>query len=1671
MRADQSARDVLIGGLLALDELVRGLDAADRVDDETAWAARAAHLHAVVECLCTHGARPTRRTGGRLAYGIPRWLVDPMPPPPAVPRGLGALLARDLTGGSARWTALLAELDGDAWLADLYRLQNALERTSPAHVADPAPGTALAAATGLRAVADVDPVDDPLGYDLVLRRTRTDIALVHPDAPHGILLGLTLTAERGVDVRGRKPNAPGVAGRFTDPWSPYAPRFVQGVDGGRRLALELLAGAGVGDDDLEPWHGLRFEVVGLLPPVSVDEESAALAVALHIVAEVAGMPAPGRLGVVCTGSVRRGVVEPITAAHLDRKLEAVRVDGVHRELLYPRADGWARQAVDAGAPSVRSGPLTLAGAAEALWGDQWRQWVDDQRTTALHAAGWSRWDARRRSIASAIPVTVPPKASTLAKHFRSGHPTTAVVGGPANSGKTTVAACVGDLLALENWQVLGFSSHTHELNEPGELVKVIAQAVTPHLKPGLKTLIVLDGLWPVGRNNNLGVALGKLHDRLKTSVLVTARFEVDVQREWNTGSATTVSLFVDPGAMRRFAEHVIGQQPVLSELRPLAGVLAKAAGPDLWMLTQMLNWAATRAHSSQDAADHLRAAFLRDRLSLLAEPERERARQLAAASLLATGLTDAETGLDPETLATLGARRGGTDGWVLPSSVLCRMVLSDAAGVPSPQAVEQRVLALTRPRLHDLLRAGDGARIVKLLVGSGHFSDRVLSALVKASRDEIVAWAMSADPVLIARLLQLADSDLGPQACERLVVRLCHALPAALVNASRLVECLRMINRYRHFVERGNAFADVVSGLRDGGLKLALELNASPAARLNALRQLERFHHPQLSRLVLLHLPLALQGLSTEQADDYLTVRRAEDLRQRVVAELAADDVPAPATAAVLADLPTVAAMLDRKPTRTDGIALFINALILRMMFKREDTDWEAVLEHYDVVLRNALDQSPLSEQVRAFRNLADYHRALCVRLLNRPDLARFLGRQLESSQPAEVAFLLRTVMKLHGKFTKDLLYESDETPKAELVRHFAEKITNLGESKGAGMLLNATAAIDDLYGSRGRGFANALAEELTADFAETLVRTDQRPSVIAHFLHGLWEAGADYLDRVMHLVEDVTVQWVINSNRAWAPRLALLLGADDERGERFLATLAGKIDDATLLDRMLTTLKPEALATHHQLGRALFPELPVRFAKSFDSIALDTSLLTARAEQFLRCCLEIRNTLIAAGAPAGPQVLAKVGWAGAQELRRVRHPGDLAESLRLLAKLNPAAAADVVDGLSAEPSEHNADRGFLEHQVRRALPNPSTAVELLSAVETSRDGGGVDLLRNLRAVPGSWHAFGVEIAHTQDPREQAKILLQLIALGLHRGQPGTGWMDPLAQKWLRTVPSLRSPHAIADLIRMFTAWDQATGAAVANAVNTAKLTSRLAEGAATDLRAAWRIMSAFVLAWREDRAHDVARALEPLDAETVMRACGLSDGARLVRVLHRIDPIAARRYADALAGMVDRAIARRHVVDRTGHWLDIGWAAHAVTDSLSAVPLGTTRPPVLPDGLDPGIGAWGVTWLAPVEWVEGVHANAMGMVTRSGPPKSPAAAAALLIGVATRGGLDAVEPGAWTHAGDASFGNLCALFEHGADHPLVAPVLRLVAEKVRRRLDQPTARADFDAHLLRRML
>lgn len=1671
MLVEQSARDLIIGGLLAMDKLVRELDAADHLDDDRQWAAKAEHLKCVVECVCLEGAGPMRRADGRLGSGIPAWLTDPMPSAPASPHGLGALLARDLHGTGGRWSRLFEQLDQEAWLSDLYRLQSELEKAPPAGSARLTETAALAAATGgPPTISGMNPVDDPLAYDHALRGSRSDIALVHPTAPHGVLLGLAIS---GGDVAqtsgGVRPNTPRIDDRVAAKWPLYEPRFTQGVEAGRRLALELLTHHGVADELLQPWRSVRFQVLGLLPPVSLDEESAGLTVAMHVLATVTGLPLPGRLGVVCTGSADRDSFQPVEDDQLAAKLEAVREDGRQGELLYPGSDGWCRQSVRESASETVSGRLTLAGAAEALWGQRWRRWVDGQHTAALAAAGWRRWEPRTRNIRGAIPIVVRPQAARIFEVFRDSDPTAVVLGGPANSGKTTVAACVGDRLAYDGWQVLGLTSDTHDLDETGQFVKTVSRAVEPHLAEGRRTLVVLDGLWATGRQD-LGSAVEILCEQLRTSILVIARFD-DSSRAWDTASVLPVPLFVDTAARRKFVEHALAQQPALARLRPALGVLAKAAGPDLWMLTQLLSWASTHSSSPEAAAEQLREAFIADRVAHLSDGERDCVNRLAAASLLATELTESELQLDREKLIALGARPTARDGWILPSSVLCRLLLSESGRYWSPEQTEQHVLALSRPRLHALLQAGDGVGIIRLLRGGASFGERVVTQLIRACQPELVSWARLADPVAIARTLRLADAELSPQVCADLVNRLCRSLSSSMVNAVQLAECLRVINRYRHIAEADGSFADFVSGLRDNGLKLSLQLNASPSARLQALRQLERFHHPELSRLILRNLTSTTQGLRPDRPDDYLTVRRAEDLRQRVVAELADDGHPASSTAD-LADVPGVGALLERRPTRSDGIALFINALILRIMFGREASDWEDILVNYRPVLTQSLGHSRLAEQVRAFRSLADYHRVLCVRLLNQPELAPYIKGQMEAAQPTEMAFLLRTLAKLHGRFARDLLYESDDTPKADLARLIGAKLIRLGDCKGAGMVLAASAAIDDLYGSRGCGFAHRLAEELTVEFANTAVETDHRPAVLAHFLRGLWEAGADYLDEVTHQIEEASARWLIGSNRPWPARLVLLLGEDDRSGEPFMASLAHRIDEATLLDRMLNTRSAEALSSYHQLGRALFPGLPAQFSQRFDAMALTATAATSRTVSFLRGCSEVRATLSAAGVPnAGQHVLDKADWAGPAELRRVPHPGDLAESLRLLTSLDPVRAAAAVHDLSEEQSTYRSDRNFLEHQVRRSLPNPSTAVELLAAIDRAQPGAGAAVLRKVRSATGAWHAFGVEIAHSQDPREQARVVIQLAKQGLHRGQPGTAWLDTLAQKWLRTVSHVRSPHAVADLIRMFQVWDPKIGTAIADAVNITRLADRIDEGAAADLRATWRLMAAFLVAGRADLAATVSGVLDSRDPADVLQACGLADGAQLAGVLSAVDPAVAARYADPLARLADRAIARRHVVDRQQHWLDIGWAAHALATPSGFAPAGTLAPPVRPDALNPGVSLWGVTWLAQGAWTEEVRVRASDFVVANGPPPLPSAAAAVLVSVARHATPVVNDPADWMHIGEAPFGYLAALHGCSAGDVSVEAVLRLVRDRVRRRVNEPAARADFAAYRLRRLL
>lgn len=737
-----------------------------------------------------------------------------------------------------------------------------------------------------------------------------------------------------------------------------------------------------------------------------------------------------------------------------------------------------------------------------------------------------------------------------------------------------------------------------------------------------------------------------------------------------------------------------------------------------------------------------------------------------------------------------------------------------------------------RPGLLAKANGNDSAEILRILNSSYRFNDRVHSRLIRSCRPELVKWISKAEPLVIARFIQLADAEFGNELGD-LVRALCRGLSTVVANPAELRSALRIINQYRHLAEADDGLREVISGLRDGGLELMLQITASPDAQLGVLRELERFHHPDLARLVLRQLPHALNGVRSDRPDDYITVRRAKDLQWQVWEELKADDMAVPEPVG-LDGIPGVAAMLDRTPRRGDGVALFINALILRLSFGVEETDWDVILSRYQTTLRNALAHSPLGEMARAFRNLADYHRGLCVRLLNQRELSLSLGKQLESSSPVEVAILLRTVKKLHGKFAKELLYDRNGRPKLALAHILARKIKKLGDGKGAGLLLSAAASVDDVYGSRSDGFAHLVAKYLSVEFAKALLETDHRPSIVSHFIRGLWEASAEYLPEVTEQAEHVAVQAVIGSARAWGPRLALLLGAsthDGENfidahggntgyGERFLSSLAERIDLGTLLDRMVTAEHADAFIAHHQLGRALYPDLPARFQKDFDSVTIFQRVVLGRPEVVARCCAAVADTLVSAGMPdAGAVALAKPCWDWPTQLRRSHTPGDLAESLRLLHRMDPDAARDAVENLSEAKSEYRRDRGFLEHQLHRTLVTPAAAAELLAAVEAAAPGRGAALLHRLVGASGAWHAFGLEVAHDQDPREQSTVLRQLVKLGLRPGQPGTAWLESLYQKWLTTLPGIRSPHAIADLLRTFTALDQSWGTDLAERV------------------------------------------------------------------------------------------------------------------------------------------------------------------------------------------------------------------------------------------------------------
>jgi len=1431
-------------------------------------------------------------------------------------------------------------------------------------------------------------------------------------------------------------------------WRPVARSFEKGLLQGLAAALDLLAELGVEDEVRQSVSGVQVFLRGILPPAQVSDGSAGLPLALHVLAKVSDLPPP-RITVSGTFADNR-TLEGMSAEVARAKLEAVLCDGLKEGLMVYSPDSRPTAGI------VLLAEPTLAAAARQVWGERWDEWTARTKIQALSQChlrqGWAGGWRSGALFHNDQPMIVPTgRGEEISKIF-ADHPTVAFVGGPRQSGKTWIAQDVEDRMREKGyWQTLVFTVDGGQIPSKEDLVRGLR--MFPQQSP---TLLILDGLELSAHAEDLERDLNGVCSELLVSILVCIR--VDGSTDWPEMERQRTTSIAGLEMVTDFATTLLESYPHLSAARPALGTILRGAAGDLWWVVRLIQTAAlARPNTSyEELLVEFARSLPRSKEALVA------LQRLAALSLFARPApawflvprNECLGRIPPpidDALRRAGARSAGYDGWILPSYAACEAILTDGAlpGGGIHSAIERTPTHLQR--FVETAMERDDEAFLPLLEHLDRTAEDILFDVVGLVIDPLNDWACHRSSLDSLTRLLAAAGDATPekvrvawaQRLARLVTIGVHTL-----HPQKLCDALDVLRRHSFALEllakeNDSTWHAMIAALTPKNIERCLRNAPRSRARVRLMWSLWRLHDEHVDKVIVANAALFVSGGLTGRrgaysATDYWTVLELDRLWGKVAEGLAstqfgrpgADDETTRRTAG-LHDL------LQAAGRPEDGIEVLIGRLLVRLFFQEEPNDHSRLVSLLKVEVPKYLVHSTLRQLSYSLSRLTEYDRPLAVKIANGCFPASEVLALAKRARASEVAAFLGTAAKLLSRMATDLLYTTEGDPNTGFAASMADRILASGDGKGAGLLLKSAASIDGNYGRLKDGFATCLAEKLGSLFFLTQLSREPRTSVLYHLLEGMLAAGVSFSDEIKERTLDTIASSIAKTLRPRAPRLALLLAGSDW-SEHFAAELSQQLSEDRILLGMLHGRQVESLTYFQELGPYLFPDkgrvsdeegessmapsrsgVAARFVAQLDSNdRLFSRLLQVdRPEVLVRAALAISNSLRRGtprdeqSVPPGRRVLQRIeqsypGVDWPERLVRAGTPGDLAETLRGLRKLDPEAAANAV----------RAKLDHLARRVNRALREPQLAIELLAAIESTAPGEGRSLMARM-AKSRAWSLAIEDLRFEQDPRLQGKAFLELARLGYFPSQNTQG---ALHKKWSTIIHQFSSPPALLDLLRMFAAWDLAATADLTRKLQTSRVARRLLEGARSDLQAAEGLIAALLAVGSNAEATICIEAV--MGVSDLGERLGLKAAASLLSTLGTKEPRLADRLVDDCAALVARSVASKYVFDDTRQWIEIGWAAYRLRPHGRTVVIEQPPPTFEPPKGIP-VEAWSTCWLDTRHWTEQALKSAMDRQSRSSAPIAPWAAALVLCVAAHRKEIRWLVQDAttWHHAADAS--------------------------------------------------
>ncbi|MEU0965614.1 hypothetical protein ABZ357_09380 [Streptomyces sp. NPDC005917] len=1683
-----SARDGVVGALLALDDiLTKHEESAPR----TSFGVLLERLHA-------QGVRPLlaeaeRRDLNGAALGIPdRFVTGSVRT--SIERLVDMLLDPEACEGPyAELVAHIQSIEGmEDDLVGLY------ER-------------ACAPDSGPYVPEQRRPKDD-LSEDGASEKTATpkgppaeylDVTVLRPEAdpdlpPTAWAARLALESKAGDAAAGHDDAVRELAG-ITRKWRSVTPVTNRASDGGAEPVRNLLLQLGR-DEELAGDPKPRLAAQGLLPPSRVNDTTVTLPAALRLLSRTLAAPelphpAPGMSAAGAYSSSHLGATtqfQPMEPG--EASLRAAACNGT---LVHPGRGGWFRTSAGGGAPTlaVADPGLTLEGAARAYWGAAWDAWTRNWHESALKATGWSLSDwSLTQPDGQPLPDIRTDQADSLVAIFQDPERKVAVLGGPSGSGKSCIARCTARSLVEAGRRVIVLVPDDQAFPSGDVLAGVVRHALgslEPLEQPETGCpVVIIDGIRPLGEMD-VDRVLPAVSAELGVSMLACLGYDINSLHDWQAANLTVVPSIVRTAALLDLAGRAreIHGDKVASNPR-FVEALARRFPHDLARFVKGLCDYRGGDDRPERLEEELRQNFI-EGAELGAEAQ-DLAAVVAAVSLLGGNVSVPEH--ERGDLYRIGAAPDGApDRLRFPSPTDCRTILDAYAEVAHADEA-------TRPRRHELVAElvskelfrdlGDHrSGLLPMLRGARLNDERVCRSLAESllhpeHEDDFAKWRRTASPVGIALVLLAIDSSFGDKLMGRLLKTLVARLPQATLRSGRdLLAVIRAIHRHRH------RFSDSqFDTLADWMVKRFGELlddRPRPNDGLySVLEQLSRFHHPRLDEVVAERGVETLVRLDPDKALDYRTVGRVERLVRR-----AANDIAMPEYASWVQNEAEVRKLLEHDPDPTRGIALYISSLVLRLRYDPDYEDWGTVFRRHEVGIRQALRHADAVDLRYALEEARDYRVGFVTKLLNDQGINKndqginkgegfgvAIRNALRTATPTDAALLIRTTSETHDYTARHALYgDRAERLDVDLARALAQQVRVNQDVKGAGLLLSATARVDELFLTEKKGFSQYLAEELGKDWVTARLEEDPRISIQYHLIKGIWEADASFREECLDLFVDVVARALNRSMRPWGPQAALLLGQDEEFGAAFLEKLGRHVADKRLFEGMKDASIADARRLFHRLGRAMYQGLSSRYVNEHDAAGFIEKMASASPASAALCARETARTLVDGGVPmedAGLWVLRKdgtetpesVGRRWAAQIGRGASANQVTEVINVLSRLNSDTAAATLDELRTRivPRRGRKD-SLLREKARQSVYNdPVEAARLLTAVERVSAGSGAALMRDLQGERGAWNAFTSELAHIQHPTQQYEVVRQLVALGLRSGGVYSNWVEKLRDRHQATVMQVTSPAALADVLRLALIWDVGWACRLAAGIPGQRLARRLGYARVKDLTHTPSLLSLLVTAQADEPVRFLFDELERLEPTSLVKRLNAHSIDVLLDVALRVRPDFAHRLVPAVAEAIGAQMRRDVVFDEAEHWNEIGWIARSLHMMNKTQLLARQVPKRRPNPSYPYATAWGAMWLPRQKWTQETLGSAIDHIMKPSASGSHSVFVAFAYASAEGRTAELRSPdGFWPDLGGCSARALAVLQLMAERDPDLRAALLSQQDTLVAQLDRPTSRTD----------